>query len=178
MTRMLHNEAYIGTMYYNRSESVSGESKPASRRGRPQARPATEWIPLPVPPIINADLFRRSQAIHHDNSRFSPRHLKSGHYLLRGLVRCRACHRLRGPNGTFYHYYFCRGHDVLRARSAIGRCPQRNLRADQLDELVWGEVRHHLEQPSLIREGYTRLRADVASPEGDGLADDRRALHT
>ena len=44
VTRMLHNEAYIGTMYYNRSESVS-ESKPASRRGRPpnrqQARPAT-----------------------------------------------------------------------------------------------------------------------------------------
>ena len=88
-----------------------------------------------------------------------------------------SCHRLRGPNGTFYHYYFCRGHDVLRARSAIGRCPQRNLRADQLDELVWGEVRRHLEQPALIREGYTRLRADVASPEGDGLADDLRALH-
>ena len=91
VTRMLHNEAYIGTMYYNRSESVSSKPRSTSRRrrrpNRQQARPTAEWIPLPVPPIIDADLFRRSQAIHHENSRFSPRHLKSGHYLLRGLVR-------------------------------------------------------------------------------------------
>ena len=92
---MLHNEAYIGTMYYNRRESIRCESKSASRRRRPsmryQDRPAAEWIPFPVspvPPVIYAKLFRRSQAIHYDNSRFSPRHLKSGqsgHYLLRRL---------------------------------------------------------------------------------------------
>ena len=79
--------------------------------------------PRPVPPIIDAELFRRSQAIHYDNSRFSPRHLKSGHYLLRRVVRCRvcdlamSCHRMRGRNGTFHHYYYC------------------------VDKLVWGEVR-------------------------------------
>ena len=110
VTRMLHNEAYIGTMYYNRRESVGDKSHSASRRRRPstrhQDRPAAEWIPLPVPPIIDAELFRRSQAIHYDNSRFSPRHLKSGHYLLRRVVRCRvcdltmSCHRMRGRNGT------------------------------------------------------------------------------
>ena len=124
----------------------------------------------------------RSQTIHHDNSRFSPRHLKSGHYLLRRVVRCRvcdlamSCHRMRGRNGTFHHYYYCAGHDVLCARRAVGRCPQRNLRSDELDELVWGEVRRHLEHPALIREGYTRLQAQVASPQDDGLADDLRAL--
>ena len=65
VTRMLHNEAYIGTMYYNRRESVGGKSNSASRRQRlstcRQDRPAAEWIPLPVPPIIDAELFRRSQ---------------------------------------------------------------------------------------------------------------------
>ena len=163
VTRMLHNEAYIGTMYYNRRESVGGKSNSASRRQRlstcRQDRPAAEWIPLQVPPIIDAELFRRSQAIHYDNSRFSPRHLKSGHYLLRRVVRCRvcdlamSCHRMRGRNGTFHHYYYCAGHDVLYARRAVGRCPQRNLRADELDKLVWGEVRRHLEHPAFDPRG-------------------------
>ena len=186
VTRMLHNEAYIGTMYYNRSESVSVEPRSKTRRrrlpSRQQARAAAEWIPLPVPPIIDAEMFRRSQSIHHDNSRFSPRHLKSSHYLLRGVVRCRvcdltmSCHRMRGRNGTFHHYYYCAGHDVLRARGAVGRCPQRNLRADELDELVWGEVRRHLEKPALIREGYARLQVQAESLGDDGLADDLAAL--
>ena len=186
VTRMLHNEAYIGTMYYNRSESVSVEPRSKTRRrrlpSRQRARATAEWIPLPVPPIIDAELFRRSQSIHHDNSRFSPRHLKSGHYLLRGVVRCRvcdltmSCHRMRGRNGTFHHYYYCAGHDVLRARGAVGRCPQRNLRADELDELVWGEVRRHLEKPALIREGYARLQVQAESMGDDGLADDLAAL--
>ena len=186
VTRMLHNEAYIGTMYYNRSESVSVEPRSKTRRrrlpSRQQPRATAEWIPLPVPPIIDAELFRRSQSIHHDNSRFSPRHLKSGHYLLRGVVRCRvcdltmSCHRMRGRNGTFHHYYYCAGHDVLRARGAVGRCPQRNLRADELDALVWGEVRRHLENPAMIREGYARLQVQAESPGNDGLADDLAAL--
>ena len=186
VARMLHNEAYIGTMYYNRHESVVSGSSSGARRRRPamrlQDRPAAEWIPLPVPPIIDADLFRRSQAIHYDNSRFSPRHLRSRHYLLRRLVRCRvcdlamSCHRMRGRNGTFHHYYYCRGHDVLCARSAVGRCPQRNLRSDELDALVWGEVCRHLENPTLIREGYERLHVQAESTADDGLADDLSAL--
>ena len=124
----------------------------------------------------------RSQAIHYDNSRFSPRHLKSGHYLLRRVVRCRvcdltmSCHRMRGRNGAFHHYYYCHGHDLLMARRAIGCCPQRNLRSDELDALVWGEVRRHLENPTLIREGYARLQTQAGSPGDDGLADELAAL--
>ena len=55
VTRMLHNEAYIGTMYYNRHESVSCDPRSTSRRRptRLQERPTAEWIPLPVPPIID-----------------------------------------------------------------------------------------------------------------------------
>ena len=93
------------------------------RPTRLQARPTAEWIPLPVPPIIDAELFRRSQAIHHDNSRFSPRHLKSGHYLLRRVVRCRvcdlgmSCHRMRGRNGTFHHYLLHGSRRAVRAQS-------------------------------------------------------------
>ena len=48
--------------------------------------------------------------------------------------------------------------------------------AEELDKLVWGEVRRHLEHPALIREGHTRLQAQSTSLDGDGLADEVRAL--
>ena len=184
--RLLRNEVYIGTLYFNRHEVLDGEVPRAARRRRTKSRtrrrPVAEWIPISVPPLISEDLFRRSQAIHPDNSRFSPRHLKSGHYLLRGLVRCRvcdlatSCHRMRGRDGTFHHYYHCTGHDSLRARSGIGRCPQRHLRADELDELVWTEVRRHLESPPLIVEAYAKLRAEPEPRPDDVVAQEAHAL--
>jgi site-specific DNA recombinase len=184
--RLLQNEAYIGTLYYNRHESLDGDPKTSrSRRkhkSRTRCRPAAEWIPLSVPPLISEDVFRRSQALHPENTRFSPRHLKSGHYLLRGLVRCRvcdlgvSCHRMRGRDGTFHHYYYCAGHDVLRARRRVGRCPQRNLRADELDGLVWAEVRRHLESPTLILEAYTHVGAQPLSRPDDLVTQDVRGL--
>src|SRR5262249_52423634 len=66
---------------------------------------------------------------------------------------------MRGRNGPFHYYYYCAGHDPGRARRGLGRCPQRNIRADELDALVWSEVRRHLESPNLIGEAYARLRA-------------------
>ncbi len=184
--RLLRNEAYIGTLYFNRHEVLDGAAPTAGRRRRPKhrtrRRPTSEWIPISIPPLISEDLFRRSQAIHSDNSRFSPRHLKSGHYLLRGLVRCRvcdratSCHRMRGRDGTFHHYYYCTGHDRLRARSSTGRCPQRHLRADELDELVWTEVRRHLEHPTLILEAYATLQAEPRLRPDDVVTLEARAL--
>ncbi len=183
--RLLRNEAYIGTLYFNRYELLGGDATTAGPRRRTKRRtrrrPVSEWIPISVPPLISEELFRRSQAIHPDNSRFSPRHLKSGHYLLRGLVRCRvcdlgtSCHRMRGRDGTFHHYYYCTGHDLLRARSREG-CPQRNLRADELDALVWTEVRRHLEDPILILEAYAKLRAEPVLRPDDVVAQESRAL--
>jgi site-specific DNA recombinase len=91
VTRLARNEAYIGTLYFNRHKVLEGEAPRTGRRRRteaPDAAPTAEWISIRVPPLVSEDLFRRSLAIHPDNSHSSPRHLKSGHYLLRGLVRC------------------------------------------------------------------------------------------
>jgi hypothetical protein len=81
---------------------------------------------------------------------------------------------MRGRDGTWHHYYYCTGHDVLRARGAIGRCPQRNLRADELDDLVWIEVRRHLENPALIVTAHARLQTEPIAD--DVVAQDIRDL--
>ena len=95
--RLLHNEAYIGTVYYNRRETLEGNG---------------------------------------------PRGAEPGAWLLRGLIECGHCqvgcncHKMRGRNGTFHRYYYCRNHDLLRAGSEDRRCPERNIRANELDEYV------------------------------------------
>jgi hypothetical protein len=37
---------------------------------------------------------------------------------------------MRGRNGTFHRYYYCRNHDPLRAGGEHRRCPERNIRAE------------------------------------------------
>jgi site-specific DNA recombinase len=48
---------------------------------------------------------------------------------------------MRSRNGTFHYYYYCRNHDPLRARGEHRRCPERNIRADELDAFVFDQVR-------------------------------------
>jgi site-specific DNA recombinase len=152
ITRLLNNEAYIGTVYYNRREHYEGTGKRGARnrKTRHRERPREEWIPIPVPPIIDRNTFDRVKQVSRDNSKWNPRGAEWGVWLLRGLIECGHCHlgcnchRMRGRNGTWHRYYYCRGHDPLRARSGMDRCPERNIRADELDEYVFAQVRQAL----------------------------------
>ena len=156
--RVLRNEAYIGTMYYNRYESLEGNGPRGvrNRKTRQRERPREEWITIPVPAIIDRELFERVKHVSRDNSRWSPRGAEPGAWVLRGLVQCGHCHvtchtqRRRGRNGTFHRYYHCPNHDVLRAGSDDRRCPERNIRANELDQYVFEQVRQALLDPQQL----------------------------
>jgi site-specific DNA recombinase len=153
--RLLRNEAYIGIMYYNRHESLEGGGPRGARnrKTRQRERPREEWIAIPVPAIIDREVFERVKHVTRDNSQWSPRGAEPGAWLLRGLVHCGHCHvtchcqRMRGRNGTFHRYYHCPNHDVLRAGSDERRCPERNIRANELDQYVFEQVRQALLDP-------------------------------
>ncbi len=56
LARILRSEAYIGRVYYNRTETV-----PARRPGqhsRQIPRPRAEWIAIPCPPLISEETWR------------------------------------------------------------------------------------------------------------------------
>ena len=156
--RLLRNEAYIGTMYYNRHESLEGNGPRGARnrKTRQRERPREEWIAIPVPAIIDRDTFERVKHVTRDNSQWNPRGAEPGAWLLRGLVQCGHCHvtchaqRMRGRNGTFHRYYHCPNHDVLRAGSEDRRCPERNIRANELDQYVFEQVRQALLDPQQL----------------------------
>ncbi len=157
ISRLLRNEAYVGRVYYNRTETISATGPVRGTRQVP--RPREEWIAIDCPAIITDEQFQATDRVAYDNSQWSPRRAEPGAFLLRGLVKCGICavgtncHKMRGRNGTWHRYYYCRNHDPLRAGGEDRRCPERNIRADALDEFVFTQVRGALVEPAVLLAG-------------------------
>jgi len=184
ITRLLRNEAYIGTVYYNRREHYHGNGRRGARnrKTRHRERPREEWIPIPVPAIVDRDTFARVKQVSRDNSKWSPRGAEWGVWLLRGLIECGHCHlgcnchRMRGRNGTWHRYYYCRGHDPLRTKAGLGRCPERNIRADELDEYVFAQVRQTLLDPRQLIAAEHAVIAGAPANENELVATQLKRL--
>ena len=173
VSRLLRNEAYIGRVYYNRTETIA--AAPA-RRTRQVARPREEWIPIDCPALITDEQFQAAAQVAYDNSQWSPRRAEPGAFLLKGLVKCGVCrvgtncHKMRGRNGTWHRYYYCRNHDPLRAGGEERRCPERNIRADALDEFVFDQVRAALLEPAILLAGEQAVTLTQPIPDDEILA--------
>lgn len=172
--RLLRNEAYIGRVYYNRTETVPDPRPTRGNRQVPRAR--EEWIAIACPRIISDEQFEAAGRVSHDNSKWSPRRAEPGAWLLKGLVRCGVCevgtncHKMRGRNGTWHRYYYCRNHDPLRAGGEEHRCPERNIRADALDTFVFDQIRTALTDPDLLLAGEQAIAVTRAVPDDELLA--------
>ncbi len=150
--RLLHNEAYIGRVYFNRTESVP-DPRPG-RRTKQVPRPPQDWIPIAVPAIVSDETFHAVAQVTRDNSKWSPRRTEPGQWLLRGLVKCGVCrvgtncHTMRGRNGT-RHRYYCRNHDLGQGRRPRPALPR---------------TQHPLRRPRRVRPRPGQDRA--ATPRG------------
>ncbi len=181
--RILHNEAYVGTLYYNRHncaaiEGTHGHKRPSCQR---ILRPKEEWIPISIPPIIDLETFHQAGIRVKDNQRFSPRNLQEDAYLLRRLVRCGHCglscrvsSNTANPNCS--HYYVCPG--TKKYFLIEKRCSQRCIGADALDELVWEEVSTRLQDPDLVLEAYRECRIHRRNGEEAGVSEQGQKLAT
>jgi site-specific DNA recombinase len=172
--RLLRNEAYVGRVYFNRTETVP--DKRPTRRTRQVPRARDEWIPIDCPRIVTDEIFEAAGRVSIDNSKWSPRRAEPGEWLLRGLVRCGSCgvgtncHKMRGRNGSWHRYYYCRNHDPIRAGGQDRRCPERNIRADALDKFVFDQIRTMLTQPDLLIAGEQAVAVTTPMPDDELLA--------
>ncbi len=171
--RLLHNEAYVGRVYFNRTESVPDRRPTHHSRQVPRDR--ADWIPIDCPRIVTDDVFEAAARVATDNAKWSPRRAEPGRWLLKGLIKCGACgvgtnsHKMRGRNGTWHHYYYCRNHDPIRAGGEDRRCPERNIRADALDEFVFDQIRVALLQPDLLLAGEHAVAVTTPIPDDELL---------
>jgi site-specific DNA recombinase len=166
---MLRNPAYRGQAAFGKTKTADRHGAPTrttrargERHGRRPTRydqPAETWTLIAVPPLISDETFELAQARLAENARFSRRNTKEL-TLLQGVLVCRecgySCYRTctRTTNKRI-SYYRCIGQDGWR--HVGGRvCKSSPIRADELDTLVWDEVRRLLEDPALVQAEIDR----------------------
>ncbi|MGE0705025.1 MAG: recombinase family protein [Vicinamibacterales bacterium] len=164
---MLRNESYAGRMFFNRTRWTARRSGTDGKRRRvPVARPAEEWVEIPgaSPQIIDEALWQRVQDILADNER-KPKHTKIRIYPMRGRLRCGVCGsamvgRTMSSKGSDYRYYGCR--HIYDRRTGTD-CNSRYVRADDLEQGLWQEVRKVLSDPRVV---LNEMQRD-SEPDGD-----------
>ncbi len=169
---ILRNPAYQGQVAFGKtktSERHGGPTRTTRQRGERHGRrltrtdqPAEKWTLIPVPPLVTEQTFALAQARLADNKHFARRNTKEL-TLLQGVLICRecgySCYRTwTQTSNKRINYYRCIGQDGWRHPDGK-RCTSRPVRADELDPLVWGEVRELLEDPALVRAEIDRRLA-------------------
>ena len=137
--RIVRNQTYTGLDIYGKMRSYA---VPGGRR-RVVMRPEEDWIYVTdfTPPIIGEDLFARAQARVKDVDRaHSRRHVDRPRYWLSGYIFCEKCgNGINGAtNNRIHRYYRCRG--VYKTITGPPTCDAKSLRADELEEAVWGKA--------------------------------------
>jgi site-specific DNA recombinase len=171
LSKMLENPTYKGRALYNRHQSLPPTTGRKSTRLK--LRPREEWIEIPVPAIITEELFEAAQRVARNHSYFSPRRSRPDQWLLRRLVVCGHCsvkcycQDQRRATGHGLRYYVCNRRRSLEAGGPDRACPQPSTRAEELDALVWEQIRRALLQPEVLVKGQAVLtgRAAVADDE-------------
>lgn len=140
---VLRRTAYMGTHYFNQTDSRTGER-----------RPRAEWVPMAVPAIIDEATFEAVQARLADrNCRRTPPRVVSGPTLLSGIAKCGCpscggAMTIRTGKSGQYRYYAC----SRRATRGETACAGRSIRMEKLDGIVLGAVEERVLEPSRLAE--------------------------
>ena len=185
---VLKNPAYIGEAGFGKTRT--GPLRPRLRgpRGRPvQPRRASsvfdvareEWIRIPVPALIEKEVFEAAQEQLRENQRQMRERSRGATYLLQGLLVCKICRyafsgkliskkAAKGKRRN-YGYYRCIGTDAYRF-GGQRVCDNHQVRTDLVELAVWQEVRMLLEHPDRVTEEYRRRLEPKTNSTQTGIA--------
>jgi len=175
---MLRNKTYIGEGHWGSSYSVVPvkpikiEKYKKMRKSSRRMKPEEEWIAskIPVPAILDRDLFERTRAQLKKNSTFSARN-KKYEYLLSGKIFCE-CGRTRsgaGPQQGKHLYYRC--NDRIYCFPLPRTCQDKGINATIADKMVWERLVELMSSPKLMSLQVNRWinarQAKIKSSIGD-----------
>ena len=154
-------------------------------------QPRDTWIEIPIPQLIDDENWERAQKLKKQRSRRAKRNTKVV-YLLQHLLRCGECGRnfharstwktTSVRNGKKYRYdlptprryYICNGMQSLRLP-----CRERPyIRAEQLEEPTWSEVKRVIQNPDLIVDCIASLDSQESGGLEEQIALAERDLRT
>ena len=162
---LLGKEVYKGTWWYGKSRWVATEGGETV-----YAQPEDAWIKVPFPPLVDEETWDRAQALKKQRRIRSKRNTKI-FYLLQHLLSCAECGRLFAcrstarrtvkHKGKSYRYDLETPHRHYQCYGMLSErlgCRERPLiRAEQLEELVWSQVKGMIQNPELIVAGIESL---------------------
>jgi site-specific DNA recombinase len=182
---ILKNPAYVGTAAFGKTRiGAMRERLRPVRGGAEQPRwpystydvPEQEWLRMPVPALIESDLFAVAQEQLAENRQRNRQTRRGQRYLLQGLLVCRRCGyayygkaiSLRAAKGKQrdYAYYRCCGSDAHRF-GGQRLCANPQLRTDRADATVWQEVQRLLQNPDMIAAEYERRLHRAQHPDAN-----------
>jgi site-specific DNA recombinase len=171
---ILKNPAYTGAAAFGKTRHGPLRPRLQAQRNRPvQPRravsisdvPPEEWITIPVPALVEPEVFAAVQEQLQENKRHARQSRRGALYLLQGLLQCQHCgyafygKRLspsaRKGKPRAYAYYRCLGTDAYRF-GGERICQNTQVRTDLLDVAVWQEVCTLLAHPDRLAEEYRR----------------------
>ena len=183
---ILGNATYAGTWVYGKYRHVATEDGM-----KVYDQPRDTWIEIPVPQVIDDKTWERAQKLKKQRSTKAKRNTKVL-YLLQHLLKCGECGRnfhtrsswttTSVRNGKAYtydlttprRYYMCNGMQSMRLR-----CREKPyIRAEQLEEPIWSEVKRVLQNPDLIVAGIATLDAQESGGMEEEIAQAERNLRS
>jgi len=172
---MLRNPAYRGHAAFGRTRKAPLQPRLRVPRGRPtfsrrgytlREMPPEEWICIPVPALVDEDLFAAVGNQLRENQRRAHIPAKGSRYLLQGLLVCAHCgYAYCGrTNDARNAYYRCSGSDASRFGGSR-LCYNKEVRMDRLDQAVWQEVCRVLEEPERVEQEYRQRLHPTQDPD-------------
>ncbi len=162
--RLISNESYAGVTHYMKNLSC----EPLKRRteayhrikntGR-KLRPKEEWIPIPIPVIIERGVYQAAVARRETNKVFSERNTKHP-YLLRGMLEHLPCgYKMSSENHKDSLVYRCRqrANNFPERRSCHGWYTTKLV-----DDLIWETISGILAHPQPVATYLKRKGKDSA----------------
>jgi site-specific DNA recombinase len=157
---ILNSPTYIGQWHYNKTSTHTVDGK----QGR-KDNDASEWITVPVEPLVSQELFDLVQVQLKKNKEQAGRQPKRS-YLLTGMLRCKKCQKRYGANTWMYRhkgverailYYRCTGNHVIQPKI----CDMPEFSGELLEGAIWNWLSALVTQPEQIGRMLRAQQEDI-----------------
>lgn len=187
---MLKNPAYMGQAAFGKTKIGEKRSRLRPQRNsssKPRQSystydvPQEDWITVPVPALVSAELFAAVQEQLTENRSRARERRRGATHLLQGLVCCKYCDYAfygkpaKNRHGQHYVYYRCIGTDAYRF-GGKRVCSNRQVRGDLLEDAVWAQVVDLLQNPARLRSEYERRLKSKSKDDPAKLEQERKSV--
>jgi site-specific DNA recombinase len=168
--KMIKNETYAGIFRFGKRK-VTGHKMVNGRRIAVTEKSLEKTVDVPVPAIIDHELWEKAQRLLVANKITSTRNTKHI-YLMQGRLRCAECgstfharvlnDKLKDGTEVAYPYYRCTGAQRHISTSGVHDKCRGYIRADLADGMAWDSIQDFFAHPDFVVQQIEKQHANKA----------------